>query len=155
MSKSVTLALSGDQHAELRHHLFPGDGREAVAIILCGRRDGDRRHRLVAQRVFGVPYDVCDRAPDRVTWPTDAIAHRLDEAAAKGLSVVKVHSHPTGYPRFSVTDDAADARLFPAVHGWVEGSLVHASAVMLPGGEMFGRIIAAERSLHAFTVGLS
>ncbi|MBS0248417.1 MAG: ThiF family adenylyltransferase [Proteobacteria bacterium] len=148
MSTPVTLALSGDQHAELRRHLFPGDGEEAVAILLCGRRDGDRRHRLVAQRVLGVPYEVCDRTPERVTWPTDAIAHLLDEAAAKGLSVVKVHSHPTGYPRFSETDDTADARLFPAVHGWVEGSLVHASAVMLPGGEMFGRTVAADGSVE-------
>lgn len=152
MNTPVTLALSGDQHAELRRHLFPGDGKEAVAILLCGRRDGDRRCRLVVQRVVGVPYDLCDRAPDRVTWPTDAIAHLLDEAAAKSLSVVKVHSHPTGYPRFSATDDDADERLFPAVHGWVEGDILHASAVMLPGGEMFGRTVDADGAMASINM---
>ena len=35
--------------------LFPGDGREAVAILLCGRRDGDRRHRLVVRDIHGIP----------------------------------------------------------------------------------------------------
>lgn len=59
MSAPVTLAMSGDQHAHLRSFLFPGDGNEAVAILLCGRRDGDRRHRLVVREIHGIPYDDC------------------------------------------------------------------------------------------------
>lgn len=114
MNTNVTLALTGAQHTELLHHLYPGDGNEAVAFLTCGRRDGDRRQRLTVQTVHAVPHELCEvRTPERVTWPTDAIASLLDRAAAMGLSVVKVHSHPTGYDRFSERDDDSDRRLFP------------------------------------------
>ncbi len=141
----VTLTLDAEQHAELQAHLFPGDGCEAAAIILCGRRAGDRRHRLVAREVHPIPHDQCSvRTPERVTWPTDAIAPLLDRAETRGLTVVKVHSHPTGYERFSATDDAGDRRLMPAIRDWFDIDLFHASAVMLPDGRMFGRCVTAE-----------
>jgi hypothetical protein len=41
MTAPVTLAFSGDQHEHLKRFLFPGDGNEAVAILLCGNRAGD------------------------------------------------------------------------------------------------------------------
>ena len=95
MPAPVTLAFSGDQHDHLKSFLFPGDGKEAVAILLCGRRDGDRRHRLVVREVHGIPYDDCTvRTPVQVTWPPDYIVPVLERAAAERLSVVKVHSHP-------------------------------------------------------------
>lgn len=140
--RSVTLALTGDQHTKLRGFLFPGDGFEAVAFLLCGQRDGDRRRRLVVQEVHVVPYDQCPvRSEVQVVWATDFLASLLDRAADKGLSVVKVHSHPTGYPTFSQVDDESDAQLLPMVEGWVEREVVHGSAVMLPDGKMFGRYL--------------
>ena len=39
MNVPVTLTLTGDQHDHLQSFLFPGDGKEAVAIMLCGRRE--------------------------------------------------------------------------------------------------------------------
>ena len=142
MTAPVTLAFSGDQHAHLQSFLFPGDGKEAVAILLCGRRDGDRRHRLVVREIHDIPYDDCSvRTPTQVTWSPDSIATILERAAAEGLSVVKVHSHPTGYPAFSPTDDEGDARLLPMIRGWVEADILHGSAVMLPDGQLFGRIL--------------
>src|SRR5580658_9763859 len=112
MPVPVTLSLSGDQYEHLKSFLFPGDGKEAVAFLLCGRRAGDRRHRLVVQEVHGVPYDQCpERTAVNVTWETDAIVAALERATAKGLSVIKVHSHPTGYAQFSSTDDTSDREL--------------------------------------------
>jgi ThiF family/Prokaryotic homologs of the JAB domain len=141
MTRSTTLALAGMHHGALRAHLYPGDGNESVAFLACGRRDSERKLRLTVQDVFHVPHDVCTiRTPDQVTWPTDAIAPLLDRAAALGLSLIKVHSHPGGYSQFSDIDDAADAKLFPLVHGWVEADVPHGSAVMLPCGRMFGRL---------------
>ncbi len=68
MPGGVTLALSGDQHEFLRRHLFPGDGNEAAAILLCGRRDGDRRQRLAVRDIYGIPYAECTvRTPIRVS----------------------------------------------------------------------------------------
>lgn len=145
MTAPVTLALSGDQHDHLKSFLFPGDGKEAVAILLCGRRDGDRRHRLVVREIHGVPYDECAvRTTARVTWRPDYIAPVLERAAAERLSVVKVHSHPNGYAAFSQTDDEGDARLLPMIRGWVEVDIPHGSVVMLPDGQMFGRVLRAD-----------
>lgn len=142
MSAPVTLALSGDQHDDLKSFLFPGDGKEAVAILLCERRSGDRRHRLVVRELYGIPYEECsERTPSRVTWPPDYIAPMLDRAAAEKLSVVKVHSHPTGYGAFSLTDDKGDRQLLPMIRSWVEAAVPHGSVVMLPGGQMFGRFL--------------
>lgn len=142
------MALTGAHHAELERHLYPGDGKEALAFVLCGRRDGDRRQRLVSQSVYPVPYEACAvRTESRVTWETDAIAAMLDRAAAMGLSVIKVHSHPTGVLGFSDADDAADAQLLPSIYGWVEREIPHGCAVMLPDGSMFGRWQAPDGTL--------
>lgn len=142
MPNPITLSISGDQHDHLKSFLFPGDGNEAVALLLCGRRPGDRRHRLTVREIHGIPYDNCSvRTPTRVTWPPDYITPMLDRAAVEGLSVFKVHSHPTGYAAFSKTDLAGDARLLPMIRGWVELNIEHGSIVMLPDGQMFGQAL--------------
>lgn len=139
----VTLTLTGRQHDALRAHLFPGDGKEAAALILCGRRAGPR-HRLLAHEIFLIPYGCCQRECDRLTWPTEAVVPALERAAKRGLSVVKIHSHPGGFPYFSSMDDDADSRLFPSLFGWMDHEWPHASAVMLPDGRMFGRAFLAD-----------
>ena len=144
----VSLALSGDQHAHLQSFLFPGDGYEAVAILLCGRRDGDRRHRLTVREVHGIPYDQCERTPLKITWHTESIVDILERATAEKLSVVKVHSHPGGHAQFSQIDDEGDARLLPMIKGFVETDVPHGSVVMLPNGEMFGRILGDDDGMH-------
>ena len=145
MTAPVTLALSGDQHRRLKSHLFPGDGKEAVALLLCNRRAGERRHRLVVRDIHRIPYETCSqRTSTLVTWPPDYVASMLDRSAEEGLSVVKVHSHPNGYAAFSATDDEGDSRLLPTIRGWVEADVPHGSAVMLPDGQMFGRVFRSK-----------
>jgi molybdopterin/thiamine biosynthesis adenylyltransferase len=92
--------------------------------------------------VVPIPYDECKiRTPDRVTWSTERLIPLLEEAAKYDLAVLKVHSHPGGYPQFSSVDDESDSDLFNSVFGWTDSKYPHASAVMLPGGSMFGRAI--------------
>lgn len=139
---AVSLTLSGDQHEQLRRHLFPGDGKEAVAVALCGRRAGPHRHRLTVQKIFNISLAACtERTFGSITWPTELIEPLLNEAEAKSLSVVKIHSHPGGYRAFSGLDDTSDHRLLPAVRGWVEADIPHGSVIFLPDGEMFGRFL--------------
>lgn len=155
MSATVTLAFTGDQHTHLKQFLFPGDGKEAVALLLCGRRDGDRRYRLTVREIHEIPYDHCTkRTTVLVQWSPDYIDNILERAAAECLSVVKVHSHPNGYAAFSSLDDASDAELLPMIKGWVEADIPHGSAVMLPDGQMFGRILKGERlePIHCISV---
>lgn len=151
----ATLTMTAAQHEALRRHLLPGDGLAAVALALCGRRAGPALHRLLVHEVHEVPYSICERSADRVTWRTTQLKPLLDKAAKRGLALLKIHSHPSGFPRFSATDDAADAILFPAVHGWIDGEEPHASAVMMPNGRIFGRVHHADgavANLAAVTV---
>nr|WP_183932686.1 ThiF family adenylyltransferase [Rhizobium leucaenae] len=152
MPGKVTLALSGDQHAHLKSFLFPGDGYEAVAILLCGRRDGDRSQRLTVREIHDIPYEEClERSAVGVVWSPDYIAGILERATEKGLSVVKVHSHPGGYPKFSDVDDIGDHKLLPMIRGWVEADIPHGSVVMLPTGEMFGRALVDDNEMRTIS----
>jgi hypothetical protein len=141
----VKLRLTGSQHSDLQNHLYPGDGCEAVAIALCGRRRSDTHHCLSVRTIVPVPYDQCSvRTPDRVTWSTSLLVPLLEEARKRDLAVLKVHSHPSGYEAFSATDDASDADLFDSITVWSESTSPHVSAVMLPDGRMLGRAITKD-----------
>ena len=61
--------------------------------------------------------------------------------AQKNLAVIKIHSHPNGFSSFSMRDDGADQELFESVFGWMNSADPHASLVMLPNGELFGRAV--------------
>jgi Prokaryotic homologs of the JAB domain len=104
----VSLTLTEDQRAALRAHLFPGDGLEAVAFLLCGRAAGTDRHRLLVRQVYPIAHERCKRAMNSVTWNAEDIEHLLGFAEVESLSLVKVYSHPGGYPRFSEVDDRSD-----------------------------------------------
>ena len=138
----VTLTLTSDQYEQLRQHLYPGDGLEAIAFIACGRAAGVERHRLVAKSLFLVPHEQCDRATNYVKWnATEEIESLIEQAEVEKLSLIKVHSHTQGFARFSEVDDASDSELLPTIRSWVEADVPHGSAIMLPDGEMFGRYL--------------
>jgi hypothetical protein len=148
------LRMSGEQHSRLKAYLFPGDGKEAVAVALCGRagtapspyRVGKPREVICVHQIEPVPYGECDRDVDRVTWSTRLLQPLLHTANRRGMAVLKIHSHPTGYPRFSPTDDCSDSELFESITNYIDGSLPHASAVMLPDGRVFARFVATDGS---------
>jgi len=147
------LRLTGRQHLALKMHLFPGDGCEAVAVARCGRHSGEDCHILTVRKIELIPHDACiERTPERVTWPTAPLNPLLAEAARRGESVVKFHSHPNGFPEFSQTDDAADKELFASVYGWMDNEAPHGSAVMLPDGTLFGRVAKADGSFDALSL---
>jgi len=135
----VTLSLTDRQHAEIKAHLFPGDGLEAVAILLCGRRAGKSRHRLSVRKIVPVPHEACAvRRPDRVTWSTELLPPLIEEAARRGWALIKIHGH-SDFPYFSDRDDEADRALFPSVHAWIGDGQPHGSAIMMADGRVFGR----------------
>lgn len=146
---SVVLRFTGRQHNALSRHLFPGDRREAVAIALCGRREGNddagswgRRDILTVHEIFPVPHQTCNlREPDCVSWSPEFVLPAIKKAAEQGFAVLKIHSHPTGYAAFSKRDDSADKDLFPSIMGWVDDNGPHASAIMLPQGRIIARAV--------------
>lgn len=139
------LRLTGRQHSLLKAHLFPGDGKEAVAVALCGRAKSPDGEILCIQRIESIPYSECAvRAPDRITWSTERIEPLIEEAAQKGMAILKIHSHTGDYPQFSWVDDRSDRELFASVYGIIDTSQPHASAVMLPDGSIFARSVGSK-----------
>lgn len=136
------LAISGKHRDQLRRHLFPGDGKEAVAIALCGQAVGTSRSQLLVHEIIVVPYQACRiREPDAVAWSVESVLPALNRAMQLKLTVVKFHSHPGGYPEFSTYDDASDRAFFRAVDDVLDNDDMRASVVMLPDGRFFGRSV--------------
>lgn len=141
MTRALTLALTASDHHDLERHLFPGDGLEAAAILICGRAGADCE-RLCVHRVIDVPYDECPtRTPVQLVWPGEYLEIAIDAADKIGGSIILVHSHPGGLFDFSQIDDASDASAIPALrHGSADETIKHGSAIMVPGGAIKARL---------------
>jgi hypothetical protein len=132
--------ISGYDHAKLIKHLFCGDGKESVAIALCGRQRDNKRETMVVHDLKIIPNEECyARECDHVHWPTTDIHSFFSRVANADMAIVKIHSHPGGYDQFSETDDRSDYEFFESVFGWSPSDAPHGSLVMLPGGKLFGR----------------
>lgn len=144
------LRISGKHFQKLQQHLFPGDGREAVAVALCGRFERDNLSILLTHKIELIPHDECKRSENYIEWKTERIVPLLEEAEKHNMAILKIHSHPNGYPKFSKVDDDSDFEFFKSVFGWCDYDGVHGSAVMLPHGEIFGRIYTQELIQYPF-----
>jgi hypothetical protein len=134
--------MTSEQHSQLMSHLFPGDGCEAVALLLCGRRESESHPALVVRKVVPVPYASCSiRTPDRVQWSTDVLDELIPEIWKSNASVIKVHCHPGGFDCFSDLDDVSDQELATSFDGLFKEGRMHGSLVLLPDGSLFGRTL--------------
>ncbi len=141
------LRMTGEQHALLEAHLFPGDGLEAAALALCGRRRGSR-HIFTVRKMVLIPHADCTRTPVTITWPTKVADELIREAAKRDMAIVKIHSHPGGMNNFSDFDDKSDASFLGSVNTMLEDKQPHASAVMLPCGRVFVRVLDDKDEFH-------
>ena len=138
MIKSSRLVLTHELHASLREHLFPGDGKEAAAILLCNRHHGAKL-KFLAKELILVPYEECvSRTPDYISWPGSYLEKAIDIAETESMTVFLVHSHPGGSLNFSNMDDESDSQTISALFQGVNA--IHGSAIMSPNGEMRARI---------------
>ena len=136
----LQLRVSGHHHEVLKHHLLPADGREAMAVALCGRHSDSGHEILLVHDVILIPHNECYiREADLIHWSTERIQHYFKKVGDMDFGLMKIHSHPGGYEEFSRTDDISDQEFFDSVFGWSRSDKPHASAVMLPGGRIFGR----------------
>lgn len=139
------LRISGVHYQHLKSHLFPGDGKESIAVALCGRSIYGGEQTLLVKELLLIPYDVChERREDFISWPTDVINPLLEKAAKDGSAILKIHSHPTGYERFSDLDNKSDFNLFTSIHAYLDNEQPHASCIMLPDGRIFGRVFYSD-----------
>lgn len=144
--KSIRLRLTERQHVALQDHLFPGDHKEAVAVVSCGRSAALDTEVLVVHKIKFIPYKACKRYAARIDWPPTLLEPVLGEASQKDLAILKVHSHPKGREEFTVTDDESDRRVFESVYGWIDSDRPHASAIMFPDGRIRARAVLVNRT---------
>ncbi len=73
----------------------------------------------------------------------------LTEAARRNFAILKIHSHPGDYRRFSSVDDSSDREFFGGVASWLDDEdRFHGSAVMLPDGRLFARTMTSDGAFH-------
>jgi hypothetical protein len=142
MSPKTTLAFSGGMHERVRRHLFPGDGLEAAAILVCTRAPGPRLRLLVGADIL-VPHVACaQRRAELLTWPGEYLEKAIDVAEPLDAVLILIHSHPGGFFGFSEADDESDRLVIPSLLQALGAS--HGSAVMIPDGAVCARLYDAD-----------
>lgn len=140
------LRICADDYLSIRNHLFPADGLEAIAFALCGRAQAAGRLVFTVHKILTIPYGCCVREENYLHWQTEDVFPIMDEAMNKHMAVMRIHSHPGGWPHFSKADLSTDKEFFGnLMKGWCEDGLPHLSAIMLPDGKIIGRVYYSER----------
>lgn len=139
--------LTESQHQRLYRHLYPGDGLESAAIILCHCGRGKDSLRLIAHSFIFIPADTCFRRTRALlVWPfaNYLTPEKITEIDKKGLSVMTVHSHPDGIDRFSSVDNKNDKPLFHSVCNWFDDNRPNGSSIMMSDGKIVSRLVSSD-----------
>lgn len=150
----VKLRLTDKQHSLLMKHLFPGDGKEAVVLGLCGTSryclNSTDGMIVCVHRLEPVPHEACfTRTRHQISWETaNVLPDLLREVERSGQVLFKAHSHPEEEIDFSAVDDRADHELFPSVAGWLDTDFPGVSVIVLPNGRMLARGVDSHGSFQ-------
>ena len=152
------LRICEEDYSVIRTHLLPEDGLEAIAFALCGRAQASGRLVFTVHKVLTISYDRCIREDKYLHWQTEDVFPLMNEAMNKHMAIMRIHSHPGGWPHFSEADLETDYEFFGnLMAGWCEDRLPHLSAIMLPKGKIIGRVYFADGHAQeldfAFVVG--
>lgn len=128
------LTIPEEMHAQLMHHLFPGDGDEHGAVILAGICESDRGLRLVARELH-LAVDGHDYVPGKYGYrmlKAQFIQSRILRARDANLAYLAIHNHGGSTSvGFSPDDFASHERGYPALldisRGMPVGALVFAT----------------------------
>ena len=151
MIRPRTLVIPGVQHSRLEKHLFPGDGKEAAAILLCSRLETTGL-KLVVREALTVPHELCKRTPMSLSWPGEFLDKAVVASRVENLSIILLHSHPTGLYEFSPVDDSSDqiaVRSLILAGAEDRRESWHGSAIMAPGGAVKARVYDRQLRSHA------
>ena len=118
MSRRVELHATEADWIRLHHHLFPGDGDEHGAVLLCGTATTDRGERFLVHDVVlavdGVDYVPGTRGYRHLTG--EFVTAQARRARDEGLAYLAVHNHGgTDSVGFSGPDMASHERGYPTI----------------------------------------
>ena len=131
------LTIPEGLYAELKSHLFPGDGDEHGAVMLAGVCESDRGLRLVARELH-LAKDRLDYVPGKRGYrmlKAEFIQSKILRARDRRLAYLAIHNHGgTDSVGFSEPDMASHERGYPALldiaRGMPVGALVLARSAM-------------------------
>lgn len=148
MNPRPRLVIPQQHHNLLRSHLFPGDGKEAAALMFCAQGvHGDARY--LVQDICVIPHEACGlRARDQLRWPGSYVEAAIDAAETTGASILAIHSHPGDYFAFSAADDRSDRILVPALQQ--ANRALHGTAIMVPDGAVRARLYTPDLDIVPF-----
>ena len=151
--KTAMLAMIERRCEAIFKYLFPGDGLEAAAVLVCNQGTGKQYQRLIVSDVLCLPYRLSERKEKLVSWPFgDSLPpDKISDIDRRGQSIVTIHSHPNGSPRFSEIDDQNDRELFASACNWFDDGRLNGSAVMLPDGTVKARTVDANGKISDMT----
>lgn len=139
MREGSTLIIDGVSHQTLKCHLITNDQKESAAIILCTNANQEQA-KLLIREIILIPHNECVRQDDKLVWPGHYLETAIDMAESRGLSIILIHSHPSGYWDFSSTDDESDKVTMSSIAMALPEELLHGSAIMVPSGAVKARL---------------
>ena len=142
---TAKLVLTQRCHEAVFTQLFPGDGLEAAAVLLCNQGKGEKFDRLIVTDVLFAPHDASERKEDFVAWPFgDCLSpEKISRIDQLGQSIITIHSHPNDVSEFSAIDDRNDRELFHSICNWFDDQRLNGSAIMLPDGRIQARTVSS------------
>jgi molybdopterin/thiamine biosynthesis adenylyltransferase len=129
---TATLRLTGIQYRAVRSHVLRQDRDEYGAIILAGVHHGTRGVRLLAREVHLLSDSEFTAGIHGYRQFSPAVLAQMgNRAAAEGLALVTLHSHPLSFDRTSLSfaDRDGHRRIFPHLLDIVNGSPVAGIAI--------------------------
>ena len=67
--KPVSLVMTERRHETVFEYLFPGDGLEAAAVLLCNHGSGKHRQCLIVSEILCLPHNRSQRKDRFISWP--------------------------------------------------------------------------------------
>jgi molybdopterin/thiamine biosynthesis adenylyltransferase len=145
-----TLRITARQRRTLDTHLFPGDGDEHAAVIVCGVVETERGTRLLAREVL-LARDGIDFVPGKRGYKmltAEFVNAKIRRCRDRRLAYLAVHNHGRGLSvAFSSDDLRSHARGYPALLDI--GAGVPVGALVCSGDAIAGDIWTPDRRRRA------
>ncbi len=140
-NKIAKISIPEIHFNHIKEHLVDHDGKEALCFALCGIAKRPRGTYLFIKRVIKVPYEVCRRSENGITWSSRVLLNVVKASLQEDLAILKIHSHPAGARYFSAVDDKSDSELFPRLYDLTSNEFIHGSVVITKDLEILGRTV--------------
>jgi molybdopterin-synthase adenylyltransferase len=113
--RTLEVRISGPLFERVRAHVEDFSQGEESGFLLCGITRLKERDVLLARAWHPVPETLASRFEDGsvLSWPASFNSDLLAEAVEIDCSLVLVHSHGAGAPRFSDDDRRRERGIFP------------------------------------------